>query len=827
MAPEQEHIAEPLDGRADQYALGKLLYQALTGRSPRTVRPLGLGPGWDAFLFQLLEDRPEDRFPSAEAAREALAALRAGSTAGSGAGPAPAVAIREDWSPREPALSRAGGASVDLVVAAVELLRAEGRTGLVAFPGQESAWRRWRAGPEPRDAHALSGLAPTALARWAAGGGVVLRRDREAIVLAAPSGPPVLSPASHAALLALFGQRLSELGAEELLLLGRDGRPWLRVGELPDTARIADLAAAAGRAASELVGGSLVRAVQWGEQGAVLLARVDADALLAAWFDAREVDEHLAVRAFTPLAAEVRAVLAVSTGRVTADPTDLQTRALALCATDGVAVFVSIGGEVLLGERGRLRVSPPASLRVELDRALGVTRADPARAIAEAPAEGPSQLVAHSASPSLGAAMFEPLLAAIDRVRSRRELGLFALPGREWAAWKAGAVLRNVHPLPLAPSLLASLAVEGGVVLRHDRTAISLCLPASLPVPRGAPSAEVLAALRPLLERARPLVGAHSLLLLDREGRPWLHEGDTRGVNAETEAALVAAGWAAQREVGQMLGERGWAQLGLRGEGQGLLVVPVGERALVAARFTGSDLHEASALVGLPPLAAALACVLEAGPGEAPASERSPGATTEAQLQQRARDLCAEDGLCVVAAADGLFLGQEGQLRRVSRRALARTLRVTLGVVAPAPDAVAPPRSRIPALLGGLLGGLALGLLLAALPRPSLASGLAGAVLFACLGAGWWAGTRAARRTGWATRSSWLHGPVGWALLLLVATLGATGLPLGLDTLLHALRADLGANPWPLVVTGLAPLLGVLVFCLTLAARRAQLALRR
>jgi serine/threonine-protein kinase len=166
MAPEQIQQSPDLDGRADLYALGVVLYEALSGQRPRRgdsyqsvimhglhEQPVALEasarqipPGLAAVVARAMAHRPEDRFPSAEALEQALAPFTAAGApvywpdeamlrpapAAGWSGDSPPAAAVSHARPRPRRLWIFTGASAALVVGGALLFGPSGHRGAPA-----------------------------------------------------------------------------------------------------------------------------------------------------------------------------------------------------------------------------------------------------------------------------------------------------------------------------------------------------------------------------------------------------------------------------------------------------------------------------------------------------------------------------------------------------------------------------------------------------------------------------------------------------------------------------------------------------------------------
>lgn len=91
------------------------------------------------------------------------------------------------------------------------------------------------------------------------------------------------------------------------------------------------------------------------------------------------------------------------------------------------------------------------------------------------------------------------------------------------------------------------------------------------------------------LENYQNLSKSRCNMLIDVEGHPVTQVGSTEGINLETIAALVAASFAATKEVAKILGESEFASLTHQGRNESIQLSIVGDRTILATIFDSQD----------------------------------------------------------------------------------------------------------------------------------------------------------------------------------------------------------------------------------------------
>lgn len=87
------------------------------------------------------------------------------------------------------------------------------------------------------------------------------------------------------------------------------------------------------------------------------------------------------------------------------------------------------------------------------------------------------------------------------------------------------------------------------------------------------------------LENYQNLSKSRCNMLIDVEGHPVTQVGSTEGINLETIAALVAASFAATKEVAKILGESEFSSLTHQGRNESIQLSIVGDRTILATIF--------------------------------------------------------------------------------------------------------------------------------------------------------------------------------------------------------------------------------------------------
>ena len=91
------------------------------------------------------------------------------------------------------------------------------------------------------------------------------------------------------------------------------------------------------------------------------------------------------------------------------------------------------------------------------------------------------------------------------------------------------------------------------------------------------------------LENYQNLSKSRCNMLIDVEGHPVTQVGSTDGINLETIAALVAASFAATKEVAKILGENEFTSLTHQGKHESIQLSLVGNRTILATIFDSEE----------------------------------------------------------------------------------------------------------------------------------------------------------------------------------------------------------------------------------------------
>ncbi len=104
-APEQFDPSEPIDHRADIYALGVMIYQMITGTLPRGAwRPpserVSVSSQWDKIVSRAIQSDPADRYQNASEVKTDLSSIAMGDKKEAGRPPIPAASARANLKSR-------------------------------------------------------------------------------------------------------------------------------------------------------------------------------------------------------------------------------------------------------------------------------------------------------------------------------------------------------------------------------------------------------------------------------------------------------------------------------------------------------------------------------------------------------------------------------------------------------------------------------------------------------------------------------------------------------------------------------------------------------